>query len=298
MCSDDRAKSFEIFNGAWDVHGVDETLARIRALGASVTPADGIYAAGGNQPSPFMEVYSHWGRLHMELYGTTQRQLAFVAAKNHRHSVDNRRAQFRNPMTVEEVLAGRLIAWPLTLPMCSPISDGAAAAIVCSRKGLKKLAASRAIRVLACELGGGIERDPSDLKNHLSRRAALRAYEKAGIGPADIDVAEVHDATAVGEIMQTEFLGLCGFGDGGPLAERGETTIGGRIPVNPSGGLESKGHPIGATGLGQVFELVGQLRGECGSRQVEGARFAIAENGGGIYGIEEAVTCITILGKD
>lgn len=297
MCSDDRTRSFEIFSGAWDVHGVEATLTGIRAMGEGIEPDNGVYASGGNKPSPFMEVYSHWGRLHMKAYGTTQRQMACVAAKNHRHSVDNPNAQFRDAVSVEQVLEARLIAWPLTLPMCSPISDGAAAAVVCSKQGLKKFSADRAVRVLACVLGSGIERDPSDLQNHLSRRAALRAYEHAGIGPCDISVAEVHDATAVGEIMQSEFLGLCEFGEGGPLAERGETSIGGRIPINPSGGLESKGHPIGATGLGQVFELVTQLRDEGGRRQVQGARFAIAENGGGIYGIEEAVTCVTVLGR-
>jgi acetyl-CoA acetyltransferase len=146
-------------------------------------------------------------------------------------------------------------------------------------------------------MGTGSRRRPEEVEKHLTRRAALRAYEVAGIGPGDIDVAEVHDATAMGEITQTENLGFCEFGQGGWLAERGETKLGGRIPINPSGGLESKGHPIGATGLGQIYELATQVRGEAGPRQVEGARFAIAENGGGIYGIEEATCCITVLGR-
>ncbi|MBI2962169.1 MAG: thiolase family protein, partial [Deltaproteobacteria bacterium] len=141
------------------------------------------------------------------------------------------------------------------------------------------------------------ERRPEEVGKHIGRRAALQAYAQAGLGPEDMSLAEVHDATAMGEIIQTETLGFCAFGDGGPTAARGETAIGGRIPINPSGGLESKGHPIGATGLGQIFELVTQLRGEAGARQVEGARFAIAENGGGIYGIEEAACCVTILGR-
>ena len=130
---------------------------------------------------------------------------------------------------------------------------------------------------------------------HVSALAAQRAYDLAGVGPREVDVAEVHDATAMGEIIQVENLGFCAFGDGGLLAERGDTCLGGRLPVNPSGGLESKGHPIGATGLGQIHELVTQLRGEAGARQVQGARVAIAENGGGLHGIEEAVACITIL---
>jgi acetyl-CoA acetyltransferase len=182
--------------------------------------------------------------------------------------------------------------------MCAPISDGAAAAIVCSEAALAKLAQrQRAIRVLASVVATGTNRRPEDIGQHLTVRAAKKAYEMAGVGPKDISVAEVHDATAIGEIIQSENLGFCAFGEGGPLAERGETTLGGRIPINTSGGLESKGHPIGATGIGQLHELVQQLRGEAGARQVPGARLAIAENGGGLYGIEEAVAAITILGR-
>ena len=295
MCSDDRTRSFEIFNGAWDVHDVDNTIGRIRAMAEGFDDQHVTASRDNRKPSPFMEVYANWGKFHMKTFGTTQRQLAMVASKNHGHSVQNPRAQFRDAMSVEDILNARPIAWPLTLPMCSPISDGAAAVIVCSKHALARFAKERSIGVRACVLGSGIERDAADMANHLSRRAALKAYEEAGVDPKDVSVAEVHDATAVGEIMQCEFLGLCEFGEGGRLAERGDTTLGGRIPVNPSGGLESKGHPIGATGLGQVFELVTQLRGEAGPRQVEGARIAIAENGGGIYGIEESVTCVTIL---
>jgi acetyl-CoA acetyltransferase len=143
----------------------------------------------------------------------------------------------------------------------------------------------------------GSTRRPQDVGQHITAKASRIAYERAGVGPQDISLAEVHDATAIGEIVQSENLGFCEFGAGGALAESGATTIGGRIPINTSGGLESKGHPIGATGLGQLHELVTQLRGEAGARQVAGARLAIAENGGGIFGIEEAVCAITILGR-
>jgi acetyl-CoA acetyltransferase len=143
-------------------------------------------------------------------------------------------------------------------------------------------------------MNGG-RREPDEIEKHISRRAALKAYEIAGIGPEDVDVVECHDATAFGEIQQSENLGFFAFGDGGPAAERGETAIGGRIPFNPSGGLESKGHPIGATGLGQIYELVTQLRGEAGPRQVDGARIALQENGGGLMGIEEAAVVVNIL---
>jgi acetyl-CoA acyltransferase len=197
------------------------------------------------------------------------------------------------------VLAAPPITYPVTLPMCSPVSDGAAAAIVCSEAGLKALKGSRAraIRVLACALQTGSERGAADFERHLVRLASKRLYEQAGIGAQDVSVAEVHDATAIGEVLQSELLGLVPTGQGGVAAERGETTIGGRIPINPSGGLECKGHPIGATGLAQVFELVTQLRGEAGARQVQGARIALAENGGGLAGVEEAVACLTLLGK-
>ena len=146
-------------------------------------------------------------------------------------------------------------------------------------------------------LASGRDRSAEDYDQHVCRLAATRAYARAGIGPEDISLAEVHDASAFAEILQTENLGFCQIGGGGALAESGATTLGGRLPVNVSGGLESKGHPIGATGLGQIYELVMQLRGETGERQVEGARFAIAENGGGFRGCEEAAACITILGR-
>jgi acetyl-CoA acetyltransferase len=183
--------------------------------------------------------------------------------------------------------------------MCSPISDGAAAAVLCNAEGLKRLNGTRgrAVRVLASIVQTGVTRTAYEPKKTISRLAATKAYEQAGIAPADVDVAEVHDATAFGEITNAESLMLAPLGEAGPAAERGEFTIGGRIPINPSGGLESKGHPIGATGLGQIHELVTQLRGEAGLRQVEGALIAIQENGGGLYGIEEAVVAINILAK-
>lgn len=295
MYTPDKEKSMAVLSGAWDVHGVHDVVSNLERLAASFAlPSE---AEESTQRSVFMDVYAALAKQHMRRFGTTQQQLAAVAAKNHRHSVANPLAQYRTDYTVDDVLAARTIAWPLTLPMCSPISDGAAAAILCTGSALRRFDRKRAIRVHACALASGSGRDAEDLQAHICRRAAQRAYERAGIGPGDISVAEVHDATAMGEILQSENLGLCALGDGGPLAERGDTSIGGRIPINPSGGLESKGHPIGATGLGQVYELVVQLRGEAGPRQVEGARFGIAENGGGFHGFEEAAACVTILGR-
>ncbi len=297
MYSSDRKLMFGSFDSAWDVSRDEEIRKRLLKLGEGVAVPAG--TTSDKSYSVFMDVYAAFSRYHMKRFGTTQRQLAAVSAKNHRHSVENPLSQFRNAYTTDEVLKAPPITYPLTLPMCSPISDGAAAAIVTTKAGLKRLGIdeSHAIRVLASVVQTGSDRDPSEVEKHCTALAARRAYNKAGIGPEEVSVAEVHDATAMGEIIQIENLGFCGFGDGGPISERGETTIGGRIPVNPSGGLESKGHPVGATGIGQIHELVTQLRGEAGSRQVEGARIALAENGGGLHGIEEAVACVTILGR-
>lgn len=297
MFSTDKARTFAAFDGAWDVHDMEAGRERLLKMGAGVQPPTGSIST--SPYSVFMDIYAAMGRMHMREYGTTLRQFAAVSSKNHGHSVHNPHAQYRNAYTIDQVLSAPPITYPLTLPMCSPISDGAAAVIVCNTAGLKKLQGSRkrAVRVLGCALQTGSDRGATDLEHHLVRIASRRVYEQAGIGPQDVSVAEVHDATAIGEILQSELLGLVPAGQGGPAAERGETTIGGRIPINPSGGLESKGHPIGATGIGQIFELVTQLRGEAGARQVDGARIAIAENGGGLAGVEEAVACVTLLGR-
>jgi acetyl-CoA acyltransferase len=294
MAMPDLTRSMAAFEGSWDVSRRDRTIAELAAMGGGVAPP--AESVGREPHSVFMDVYAAFCRHHMVAFGTTQRQMAEVSAKNHNHSQHNQRSQYRRPFSVEEVLAARTIAWPLTLPMCSPISDGAAAAIVCSKEILGRTgSAARAIRIRASVLMSGDHRDPDRIEEHVARKAARQAYEIAGLGPEDIDVVECHDATAFGEILQSEALGFFPFGDGGPAAERGETRLGGRIPFNPSGGLESKGHPIGATGLAQIYELVGQLRGEAGPRQVAGARIALAENGGGLRGIEEAAVAVTIL---
>jgi acetyl-CoA acetyltransferase len=297
MFSTDKARTFSAFDGAWDVHDTENGKRRLLEMGEGIEPPAG--SVSTKPYSVFMDIYASMGRMHMREFGTTQRQFAAVSAKNHGHSVHNPLAQYRQAYSIDEILGAPPITYPLTLPMCSPVSDGAAAAIVCSEAGLALLGGrrSRAIRVLASVLQTGSDRPAAALDRHLVRQGSLRAYEQAGVAPQDVSVAEVHDATAIGEIIQSEVLGLCEPGMGGVAAERGETTIGGRIPINPSGGLESKGHPIGATGLGQIYELVTQLRGETGARQVEGARIAIAENGGGLCGVEEAVASITILGR-
>lgn len=293
----DKLSVLKLMEGGWDVSRVEENYARLVQLGEGVEPPEG---SESDKPySKFMSIYAALCRNHMKKWGTTQRQIAAVSAKNHQHSVHNPWSQFRKSFTSGEVLAAPPITYPLTLPMCAPVTDGSAAAILCTEEGLKRLGAdrSRCIRVSASVVRSATSRSIDQHELNLARLAANQAYEIAGIGPNDIDVAEVHDAAAMGEIIQVENLGFVEMGEGGPAAERGDFTIGGRLPVNPSGGLESKGHPLGATGIGQLYELVTQLRGEAGARQVEGARHAIQENGGGNIGVEEAAVAVHILSK-
>ncbi|MFE4513400.1 thiolase family protein [Kitasatospora sp. NPDC056783] len=287
----DPAQGLAVFDGAMDVAHREEALAALAALSDPLPPE---LSVPEGERSVFMEIYASLARAHMERFGTTEAQLAAVSAKNHAHSVHNPRAHFRKPFTADQVLEARRVAWPLTVPMCSPVSDGAAAVVV-TRADFPH--DDSAVAVLSSVLLSGTDRAADDVGRHIGRRAALAAYEKAGLGPQDVDVAEVHDATAFGEVQQVENLGFCPIGDGGPWSASGASALGGSLPVNPSGGLESRGHPVSATGLAQVFELVTQLRGRAGERQVPGARVAIAENGGGLYGIEEAVAAVTILGR-
>ncbi|SLN23871.1 thiolase family protein [Oceanibacterium hippocampi] len=294
MNAEERARSFAVFDGAWDVHEAERAAAQLLSMGQDLPRPPGAGRNSG-QRSVFMDIYAALARHHMETFGLTQTEIAIASAKNHTNSQHNPNAQYQRPMSVEEVLADREVAWPLTLAMCAPISDGAAVAIVCSERKARELGLGRAVRVAASVLRSGSGRGPDEFDRQVTHLAANSAYEKAGLGPEDMDVAEVHDASAFAEILQTEALGFCAFGDGGRCAADGDTAIGGRIPINPSGGLESRGHPIGATGLAQVHELVTQLRGEAGARQVDNARVAIAENGGGFAGYEEAAACITIL---
>jgi acetyl-CoA acetyltransferase len=220
-------------------------------------------------------------RRHMHLYGTTEEQLAMVAAKNHRHSVHNDRAMYRREISVEEILGSRPVVDPLRLLMLCTPNEGAAAAVLSGRSALRGdvTLVGEGLQTASRDQAIG-EHMPlfsttADCKASVTRRAATAAYEMAALGPADVDVVELQDTDAGTEIISSEELGLCAVGEGGPLVASGATTIGGRIPINPSGGLLSKGEPVGASGLGQVFEIVQQLRGTCGPRQVEGARVGL-----------------------
>ncbi len=286
----------------------EDTMAVYRAAIDQLTPEEWrrYYAEAGEEAGKpfeegpdrtvFMDTYAMQACYHMKAHGTTRRQIAAGAAKNHRNGALNEKAQYSFELSVDDVLNDRPVSWPLTRAMCSPVGDGAAAVLVCSEdflRGQPQEVQDRAIRIRACELAGGKYRRLDE--PGLSHVAAQKAYGRAGVDPQDIDVAEVHDATAFCEIYQAEMMGFAEIGRGGELVESGETAIGGRIPVNTSGGLVSKGHPVGATGLSMIYELARQLRGEAGARQVEGATLALAENGGGVIGFDEAACAVTVL---
>jgi acetyl-CoA acetyltransferase len=245
----------------------------------------------GESRSVFMDYYANLARQHMARYGTTREQFAQIAAKNHTNGSLNPHAQFQTPRTVEDILAAPLIAEPLTRMMCSPIGDGAAAVIITTAEKARQLT-TKPVFVRASIVGSSQEH-AADAPGIVTK-TAQKAYSMAGIGPQELHVIEVHDATAPAELLVYEELGLCAPGGGGKLIADGITQIGGRFPVNPSGGLLAKGHPVGATGVAQISEIFWQLRGEAGKRQVSGARVGLTENGGGVLGGENAVASVHI----
>lgn len=299
LYNEDKLKTFRAFNAGVDVSIIDEHFAAwgrvLDGLSTKAPEGQDNAEGSGTSRSAFMDVYAGWCRWHMETHGTTQEQLALIASKNHFHSSMNPYAQFQKEMSVEQILGARPVTYPLTVPMCAPVGDGAAGAIVCSKEYLKKLTTPRPVKIRASVLGSGTNRSIEQEELDIGTRLSQKAYAMAGVGPKEIDTAEVHDATSFGELHQTEALGFCPAGEGGIFAESGATRLGGKLPINTSGGLESRGHPVGASGLGQIFELVTQLRQEAGKRQVEGCRIALAENGGGNLAFEEAAMGIHIL---
>ncbi|MEM7465420.1 MAG: thiolase family protein [Pseudomonadota bacterium] len=285
----------KMFYGAIDQYDPNEWEEYYREAGE----AAGKPFEPGPDRTIFMDTYAMQACYHMKRYGTTQRQIAAGASKNHNHAALNPKAQYRFEMSVDEVLADRDISYPLTRSMCAPIGDGAAAAILCSEKALKTLPGEvqeRAVLIRGQGLSGGKYRNLDE--DGLSRFAAERAYDMADLKPSDVDVAEVHDATSFCEIYQAEMMGFCEKGQGGEFVESGATALGGQLPINTSGGLVSKGHPVGATGLSMTNELIQQLRGEAGERQVEGAHVALAENGGGVVGFDEAACSVLIMSRN
>lgn len=279
----DKARSWAAIGSAIDLERHDE-LERL---------VYGGQGADGGEPGTgtlFMDIYADMARRYMQRSGATARDFAAVTVKNHRHGARNERAQYRDEVTIEQVLESRRIADPLTLLMCSPIGDGAAALVLTSADQARRRGVE-GVRIRSCALVSG--RD--DGVGSAPARAAQLAYEAAGVGPEDVDVAEVHDAAAPAEMIVYEELGLCGAGEGPRMVADGETALGGRVPVNTSGGLLSKGHPVGATGVAQLVELTEQLWGRSGDRQVRGARVALSENAGGCLGPDHAAAAVTIL---
>jgi acetyl-CoA acetyltransferase len=280
--------------GAVDIESLQSIIDRLQrsAAGSGATAAtDGV----GKNRSMFMDIYAAAARAHMARYGTTVEQFAMISSKNSLHGSLNPRAQFRDALSVEEVLAAPSICEPLTRPMCSPIGDGAAATVIVSETKMRKMGLRRPIRVLSSVLRSGWDRDLDS--EGISEVCAREAFDEAGLGPHDLDLVELHDASAPAELMAYESIGLCEKGEGGRLIADGATQIGGSIPVSTSGGLLRKGHPIGATGLAQVVEVVEQLQGRSGARQVSGARIGLCHNGGGNIGTDAAAQCVTILAR-
>jgi acetyl-CoA acetyltransferase len=289
---EDKRRSFGAFSGAVDVEAMAEIMQRLKQ-GASDSGSAAASEGAGEKRSMFMDIYAAAARNHMKRYGTTVQQFAAVAAKNSFHGSMNPRAQFQDRLSVEDVLNAPMIAEPLTRPMCSPIGDGAAAAIIVSERKARELGLANPVRVAAMSLHSGWDHGPDEPGT--VEVCASEAYEHAGVEPGEVNVIELHDASAPAELMAYESLGLCAKGESGALIDSGETALGGRLPVNTSGGLLRKGHPVGATGIAQVVELTEQLQGRSGQRQVEGARVGLAHNGGGSIGSEAAAMCVTIL---
>ncbi|MGQ0622610.1 MAG: thiolase family protein [Panacagrimonas sp.] len=295
LFSEDKKKTFSVFTGAVDVEGMDKVMSNL-AKNMAETGSRSDLEGAGTKRSLFMDVYASMARSYMKKYGATQRHFAMVSAKNSLHGSLNPKAQYQERLSIEQVLAAPLIADPMTLPMCAPIGDGAAAVLLVSEKKARQMGLKNGVRVLSSVLTTGW--DYRDDEPSVPEYASSLAYEEAGVGPKDVNVVELHDASAPAEVLYYEYLGLAKKGEGVALLESGATTLGGRVPVNPSGGLLRKGHPIGASGCGQLVELTDQLRGRCGARQVEGARTALAENGGGFIGQDVAAIVVSVLQRD
>lgn len=282
MTHPDKKRTFTAIASGLDVEAAEREAA-----------AHGVAEGAGEKRSVFMDYYANSIQRYMDTHGLTKRQIAEVCAKNHWHASLNPYAQYRNTMTADEVLADVPIVEPFTRSMCSPVADGAAACVVVSEAFARKLGGD-SVRIAATTLRSAEAEGRED--DNVIRRAADAAYEMAGLGPRDVRVVEVHDAAASAEIQAYEQLGLCGVGEAARLIDDGVTKLGGAVPVNTSGGLECRGHPVGATGLAQICELTWQLLGRAGDRQVQDEpKVVLAQNAGGHLGNENATCAITIL---
>ncbi len=289
MYTEDKGRMMAAFGAGTDVE-------QLRAIMEQVKPPSekkaGVESGAGKSRSVFMDLYAAGARAHMAKYGTTKEQYGRIAVKNHYNGSLNPHAQYRERYTLEEILASPMVAEPLTRLMCAPIGDGAAAAVLVSEEKARQYT-TKPVWVRGSALVTGSD-DPAK-EGGTATRAAQRAFEMAGMTPQDVNVIELHDASAPAELMLYEELGLCPEGEGGRLIDEGVTEIPGRLPVNTSGGLITKGHPVGATGVAQIYEIWLQLRGEAGDRQVEGAKAGMTHNGGGMVRGEAAATTVHVL---
>ncbi|MBL8920071.1 MAG: thiolase family protein [Myxococcaceae bacterium] len=285
-------KTKELFDGAMDRLTPDAPM----AFYAQAAAQHGLEFAPTPDRIALLDVCALQARWHMKTYGTTAEHLAASASKNHTHGALNPNAQHQKPRSIAEVLADKPVLSPLTRSMCAPISDGAAAVMVASAdtvKGLPDAVRARAVKVVGLELATGRYRalgEPS-----VTSRCAQRLFARTHRRPDQVDVAEVHDATSFSEISTVEALGFCGPGEGGPWVASGRASLGGERPINLSGGLVSKGHPLAASGLAMVHELVTQLRQEAGNRQARSTRLALWQNAGGLTGFDEAACAVGLL---
>jgi len=279
---DDKAKSFQALSAAIDVEAGSTFLKDFAAKKG--LDMDILQQGSGMRRSIFMDMYSYYARPYMERYGLTQEHFARISVKNHKHGAHNPHAQYQKEVTLEEVLNSGDIVFPLTRMMCAPIGDGAAACVLCSREKAARYT-TKPVWVAASVMASGRLSAEEDA---VTGDLAPKAYERAGVDPRDIDVVEVHDATSPSEIIGLIQLGLCRPEDAAAWIDDGSFEVGGRMPTNTSGGLECKGHPVGATGIGQIYEIVEQLQGRAGRRQVEAPRVGMTHNGGGILGVDAA----------
>lgn len=284
---ENKAVTYAAFSGAVDVEVRDQMIAEM---------SKGQSEGSGKSRSMFTDFYGVMARDHMKKHGSTVEHFAMVSAKNSYHGSLNPKAQYREEISVEEVLAQPVISDPITRPMLSPVADGGAAVVLVSERKARELGITDPVKVVSSVLHSFYEHEPNE-EDNVTTRCIAEAYEESGLGPDDLDVVELHDSCSVCEILTYEHLQICKPGESVKILEDGDTRLGGRIPVNTSGGLLRKGHPVGATGVSQIIELTLQLQGRAGQRQVEGARCGLAHNGGGTIGNEVAGMNITILSK-
>ena len=284
-----KLKSFMALGTAVDMEMITKFLEEFQAK--QKDKGQILSEGSGKSRSIFMDMYAYYTKMYMDRYGLTQEHFAKIAVKSHKNGANNPHAQYQKEVTIDEVLQSGEVAFPLTRMMCAPIGDGAAAAIICSKKKAARFT-TQPIWIGASVLGSG--KASSDMEDTLTKRLAPKAFNAAGISPEDIDVIEVHDATSPSEIITLIEMGFCPGEDAPKWIDEGYLEIHGRLPTNTSGGLASKGHPIGATGLGQVYEIVQQLRGTAGKRQVENPKIGMTHNGGGILGVDAAAMAIHI----